>query len=48
MLTAGVAVGAPLLGWAGQLWGIQAGMLLTPLAMVAGLGLAVVLLRRRD
>jgi MFS family permease len=47
LLTAGVAIGAPLLGWAGQVWGIQTGMLLTPLAMAAGLTLAVVLLRRR-
>ena len=47
LLTAGVAIGAPLLGWAGELWGIQTGMLLTPMAMVLGLGLAVVLLRRR-
>lgn len=47
LLTAGVAIGAPFLGWAGELWGIQTGMMLTPLAMVAGLVLAVVLLRRR-
>jgi MFS family permease len=46
LLTAGVAIGAPLLGWAGQVWGIQTAMLLTPLAMAVGLVLAVVLLRR--
>jgi len=48
LLTAGVAVGAPLLGWAGGLWGVQAGMLLTPVMMVLGLGLAVVMLWRRS
>jgi len=41
LLTAGVAVGAPVIGWAGECLGVEAGLLLSAAAMVIALGVAV-------
>ena len=46
LLTAGVAIGAPIMGWVAELVGVGTGLLLTPIATVLALGLALVLLRR--
>jgi len=46
MLTAGVAIGAPVMGWAAEAVGVRTGLLLNPVITVVALGLALVLLRR--
>jgi MFS family permease len=46
LLTAGVAIGAPVMGWVAELVGVGTGLLLTPTATALALGLALVLLRR--
>ena len=46
LLTAGVAIGAPIMGWVAELVGVGTGLLLTPIATVLALGLTLVLLRR--
>ena len=46
LLTAGVAVGAPVMGWAAEGMGVQVGLLLTPVMTALALGLALVLFRR--
>lgn len=46
LLTAGVAIGAPIMGGVAELVGVGTGLLLTPIATVLALGLALVLLRR--
>jgi len=47
LLTAGVAVGAPIMGWVGQGAGINAGLMLTPCIMVVALVVALAALRRQ-
>ncbi|HEY33639.1 MAG TPA: MFS transporter [Dehalococcoidia bacterium] len=47
LLTAGVAIGAPVMGWTGELLGVQVGLMLSPTVMVLALGLAVTLLPKR-
>jgi MFS family permease len=46
LLTTGVAIGAPIMGWVAELVGVGTGLLLTPIATALALGLALVLLRR--
>lgn len=46
LLTAGVAVGAPVMGWAGGIIGERAGLFLTPAAMVVAL-IIVLFVRKR-
>jgi len=45
LLTAGVAIGAPIMGWVAELVGVGTGLMLTPIATALALGLALVLLR---
>ena len=45
-LTAGVAVGAPVMGWVGEVIGIKPGLALSSMAMVLALALALRLLKR--
>jgi MFS family permease len=45
LLTAGVAIGAPVMGAVGELVGIRVAMLLTPVVMGLALVIALVLLR---
>jgi MFS family permease len=47
LLTAGVAIGAPVMGWVGELLGIQVGLMLSPVIMLLALALAVALLPKR-
>jgi len=47
MLTAGVAIGAPVMGWVAEITGVRTGLLLNPVITVVALGLALVLLKRR-
>jgi len=46
LLTAGVAIGAPIIGWAGEGVGVQFGLMLTPSVMVLALVVALIALRR--
>lgn len=46
LLTAGVAIGGPVMGVAGHLLGARLGLLVTPVAMLAALGVALALLKR--
>jgi MFS family permease len=46
LLTAGVAIGAPIMGWVGQGVGVQLGLVFTPVAMVLALAFALIALRR--
>ncbi len=46
LLTAGVAVGAPVVGWAGEALGVETGLAVVPVVMAVVLVAAVVLLRR--
>ncbi|MFO7773383.1 MAG: MFS transporter [Dehalococcoidia bacterium] len=46
LLTAGVAVGAPLMGWVGGLVGTAAGLLITPVPVLLALVIALTFLRR--
>jgi len=46
LLTAGVAVGAPVMGWVGQGVGISLGLMLTPCIMALALVVALAALRR--
>ncbi len=46
LLTAGVAIGAPIMGWIGEAVGVQLGMVLTPAIMVLALVIALTTLRR--
>jgi len=45
LLTAGVAIGAPVMGWVGEVWGVRLGLALS--ASMAVLALVVVLRNRR-
>ena len=46
LLTAGVAIGAPIMGWAGEVVGVQLGLVLTPVIMVLALIVALITLKR--
>ena len=46
LLTAGVAIGAPIMGWVGEELGVNPGLVLTPTIMVLALGVALATLRR--
>ena len=46
LLTAGVAIGAPVMGWAGEAVGVQLGLVLTPSIMVLALVIALTALKR--
>lgn len=46
LLTAGVAIGAPLMGWVGSLVGTGTGLLITPIPVLFALVIALVFLRR--
>lgn len=46
MLTAGVAIGAPVMGWVAEVVGIRTGLLLNPVMTVAALGLVLLLMKR--
>jgi len=46
LLTAGVAVGAPVMGWVGQGAGISLGLMLTPVVMVLALVVALATLKQ--
>ena len=46
LLTAGVAIGAPVIGWVGEAAGVQLGLVLTPAIMVLALVVALTALRR--
>jgi len=46
LLTAGVAIGAPVIGWVGEAVGVQLGLVLTPIIMVLALVVALTALRR--
>lgn len=45
LLTAGVAIGAPVMGWVGEVWGVRLGLALS--ARMAVVALVVVLRNRR-
>jgi MFS family permease len=47
MLTAGVAIGAPVMGWVGERAGLAYGLLLTPLVMVLALVAVLSAMRRK-
>jgi MFS family permease len=47
LLTAGVAIGAPVMGGVAELLGVRVGLMLSPVIMVVALGLAVTLLPKR-
>jgi MFS family permease len=47
LLTAGVAIGAPVMGGVAELLGVRVGLMLSPVAMVLALVLAVTLLPKR-
>jgi len=46
LLTAGVAIGAPVLGWVGERAGVESGLALTPIIMVLALVIALTALSR--
>jgi len=46
LLTAGVAIGAPVIGWVGEAAGVQLGLVLTPGIMVLALVIALTSLKR--
>jgi len=46
LLTAGVAIGAPVIGWVGEAAGVQLGLVLTPTIMVLALVVALTALKR--
>ena len=46
LLTAGVAIGAPIMGWVGEGLGVNPGLMLTPTIMVLALGVALMALKR--
>jgi len=46
LLTAGVAIGAPVIGWVGAAAGVQLGLVLTPAIMVLALAVALTALKR--
>jgi predicted MFS family arabinose efflux permease len=46
LLTAGVAIGAPLMGWVGSLVGTGTGLLITPIPVLFALVIALAFLRR--
>ena len=46
LLTAGVAIGAPIMGWVGGLAGIKIGLMLSTGAMVLALAVALINLKR--
>jgi hypothetical protein len=46
LLTAGVAIGAPLMGWVGGLTGTGAALLITPAPMLLALVIALAFLKR--
>ena len=46
LLTAGVAIGAPVMGWAGEVLGIRSGLMLTPVIMSLALGLTLAVMKR--
>jgi MFS family permease len=45
LLTAGVAIGAMVIGWTGEIMGIQPGLVLTPGILVLALAVALVTLK---
>ncbi len=47
LLTAGIAVGAPVIGWVGEWVGVQMGLVLAPVIMVLALVLALTSLKKR-
>jgi hypothetical protein len=46
LLTAGVAIGAPVIGWVGEAAGVQLGLVLIPAIMVLALVVALTALKR--
>ena len=46
LLTAGVAIGAPLMGWVGSMVGTETGLLITPVPVLLALMIALIYLRR--
>ncbi len=46
LLTAGVAIGAPVIGWVGKFVGTKLGLLITPVPMLVTLAVALISLRR--
>ncbi len=46
LLTAGVAVGAPVIGWLGEITGVQTGLLYTPAILVVALAVALFTAKR--
>jgi len=46
LLTAGVAIGAPIIGWVGERAGVELGLALTPIVMFLALVIALTALRR--
>ena len=46
LLTSGVAIGAPVMGWLGDMAGIQPGLMLTPIIMVLALAVVLITLKR--
>lgn len=48
LLTAGVAIGAPVIGYAGEMLGLRSALLLTPLMSTAALALALAFLTREQ
>ena len=46
LLTFGVAIGAPVMGWVGHVTGIQSGLMLTPIVMVVALAVVFLTLKR--
>ena len=48
LLTAGVAIGAPVMGWVGEAVGVRTGLMLTPVIMVLALGMVTVIFPKRE
>jgi len=46
LLTGGVAIGAPVIGWIGQGIGVQAGLIFAPAVMILALAVAARYLKR--
>lgn len=46
LLTAGVAIGAPLMGWVGGIVGTDTGLLITPVPVLLALAITLAFLRR--
>ena len=46
LLTAGVAIGAPVMGWVGEMLGVRSALLLAPVMMTLALAVAMALLTR--